>query len=191
MEELFNKVHPNKENYSSYSPTISQQIYDYKKQQKIVEISTKKYPNKVISSLIGKEGKNFYDLTTHYNLKFIWHNSKTKKIEFWSEQTDHIQEAITDIQNQLDNLHDRYNQENSTTLDVNNYLPKTISIVIGKKGFYFKQLCKQYKLSHIWYNHSKKIITIWGNTDEVRMKIYHLLSDKLMTLEKQNIELIE
>ena len=186
MEELFNQVHPNKENYSSYSPTISQQIDDYKKQQKIVEISTRKYPNKVISLLIGKEGKNFYELTTQYNLKFIWHNSKTKKIEFWSEQTHNIQEAINDIQNRLTDLHNRYNQENSTTLEVDNHLPKTISMVIGKNGFYFKQLCKQYKLSHIWYDHSKKMITIWGNTEEVRIKVYHLLSDKLMDIDIDN-----
>ena len=108
MEELFYQVHPNKENYSSYSPTISQQIYDYKKQQKIVELSTRKYPNKVISSLIGKEGKHFYDLTTHYNLKFIWHNSKTKKIEFWSEQT--ITRSYPRYSKPTRDLHDRYNQ---------------------------------------------------------------------------------
>ena len=57
----------------------------------------------VLKQVIGKDGCYFILTTENCDIDFIWHNRKTKNIEFWGPK-DNIQRAINEIQYRINKI---------------------------------------------------------------------------------------
>ena len=47
------------------------------------ELDVSNYPEDFMWKAIGKEGKNFYDLTDWLKLKYLWYDENRKVVEIW------------------------------------------------------------------------------------------------------------
>lgn len=47
------------------------------------ELDVSEYPEEFMWKAIGREGKNFYNITDWLKLKYLWYDEKRKVVEIW------------------------------------------------------------------------------------------------------------
>lgn len=47
------------------------------------ELDVSNYPEGFMWKAIGKEGRNFYNITDWLNLKYLWYDEKRNVVELW------------------------------------------------------------------------------------------------------------
>jgi len=51
------------------------------------EIDVSHYPEGMMWKVVGKEGRNFYDITTYARLAYVWYNDERKIVELWGSES--------------------------------------------------------------------------------------------------------
>jgi len=72
-------------------------MYGEKYQLYYTEINVDKYTEECLKQVIGKEGCYFKLTTQNYDIDFIWHDRKNKKIQFWGPDYKSIRLALSHI----------------------------------------------------------------------------------------------
>ena len=57
--------------------------YDPPANAHYTELDVSMYPEGFMWKAVGKDGKNFYDLTDWLNLKYLWFDEKRNVVEIW------------------------------------------------------------------------------------------------------------
>lgn len=66
------------------------------------ELDVSKYPEGFMWKAIGKEGKNFYDVTGWLKLKYLWYDDKRNVVEIWGNYDSLANGAKENVQKVLD-----------------------------------------------------------------------------------------
>ncbi len=66
------------------------------------ELDVSNYPEDFMWKAIGKEGKNFYDLTAWLKLKYLWYDENRKVVEIWgpyNSLAEGVKEKVSSVLN--------------------------------------------------------------------------------------------
>tara|TARA_B110000977_G_C11072843_1_gene490181 strand:+ start:2100 stop:2372 length:273 start_codon:yes stop_codon:yes gene_type:complete len=70
------------------------------------ELDVSEYPDDFMWYAVGREGKNFYDITTWLKLKYLWYDESRKVVEIWGPH----QVLVDGAKNKIKNVINMYAQ---------------------------------------------------------------------------------
>lgn len=76
--------------------------YDPPHDAHYTELDVSGYPDDFMWKAIGREGKNFYDITNWLKLRYLWYDDKRNVVEIWGPYASLRDGAREKVRNVLD-----------------------------------------------------------------------------------------
>ena len=116
-----------------------------------------------LKKIVGHKGIKLYDLTTDYNLQYIWMDYENKRLQLWGTESQFNKGVRHKIENHIKRYMSPYVYIDLSHIDD----VKLKNIFTHHKGIKLYNLSKYYNLKHVWMDYGKKQLQIWGSQEQL------------------------